>query len=1085
MISDKTAGKWWRSMTEGYVELHAASAFSFLEGASQPESLIERAIDLNMPAMALLDRNGVYGSARFHTSAKRYEMQAHIGAEVAISSLGPRLTPPAWLPHQYIEEPIRIPLLCESQMGYQNLCQLITQFKMRETTKKEGAATQEELQQYASGLVCLTGGDEGPLAAALVHGGEDAGYKMVERLTHIFGRKNVYIELQRHFEREEEWRNQAAIRIAGSLGLPVIATNGVRYATAYDREILDLFTVIRHHTEFDRAGSLLSLNSQRHLRPAKEMAALFRDVPGAIKNTCDLSSRLQFELNDLGYEFPCYPVPSGETMDSFLQKRVADGVQRRYGSKKNPDLLDRAKKQVEHELALIAKLGFAGYFLIVWDIVDYCKRNDILIQGRGSAANSAVCYALEITAVDPVGMGLLFERFLSENRGEWPDIDLDLPSEDKREQAIQYVFRRYGELGAAMTANVITYRGKSAAREVGKALGFDQESLSRLSSLVSHWEWRGKTDTMAHSFQNAGFDIKHPRIAKYLELSMRIQGLPRHLGQHSGGMVICQGQLNQLVPMERASMPGRTVVQWDKEDCADLGIIKVDLLGLGMMAVLKDCLELIPQHYGDQVDLAQLPEDEDVYRTLQEADTVGMFQIESRAQMASLPRNKPDRFYDLVVQVAIIRPGPIVGQMMHPYMRRRQKKEEQVCPHPMLEKVLERTLGVPLFQEQLLRMAMVVANFSGAQADELRRAVGMRRSWERMNSLEGKLREGMTANGIDLATQDNIVQNISSFALYGFPESHAASFALIAYASAYFKVKYLAAFTCAILNNQPMGFYSPAVLVKDAQRHGLRVKPIDVQISNWPCAVEHELDGSLSLRMGLGYVKGLRKQTAEALVHSRSQSGTFRSAENLTLRVPLLNKKELTTLANIGALNKIAGIAHRRDALWQVERAGKLEGPLLRQKSEWLHDNSKTSPLDPMNIEQRLVADYKGTALTIGKHPMYYRRAELNHNNILSARELRIRRDGEFVRIAGCVIARQRPGTAKGFIFLSMEDETGIANVIITPDVYEKNRLLVTRSRFLLVAGRLQNQDNVIHVKAAKLATLASNLPEIISHDFH
>ena len=612
---------------------------------------------------------------------------------------------------------------------------------------------------------------------------------------------------------------------------------------------------------------------------------------GAIENTCDLSSRLKFELNDLGYEFPRYPVPDGETMDSFLQKRVSEGVQRRYGPKNNPELLDRAKRQVEYELALIAKLGFAGYFLIVWDIIGYCKHNDILIQGRGSAANSVVCYALEITAIDPVGMDLLFERFLSESRGEWPDIDLDLPSEDKREQAIQYVYRRYGELGAAMTANVITYRGKSAAREVGKALGFDQESLGRLSSLVSHWEWRGKTDTMAHTFHNAGFDIRHPRIAKYLELSMRIQGLPRHLGQHSGGMVICQGQLNQVVPLERASMPDRTVVQWDKEDCADLGIIKVDLLGLGMMAVLKDCLELVPQHYGDKVDLAQLPEDNEVYRTLQEADTVGMFQIESRAQMASLPRNRPEKFYDLVVQVAIIRPGPIVGQMMHPYMRRRQKKEEPTCPHPSLKKVLARTLGVPLFQEQLLRMAMVVANFSGAQADELRRAVGMRRSWERMKNLEGKLREGMTANGIDPATQDNIVQNISSFALYGFPESHAASFALLAYASAYFKVKYLAAFTCAILNNQPMGFYSPAVLVKDAQRHGLRVKPIDVQISDWPCTVEHELDGSLSLRMGLGYAKRLRRQSAEALVQSRLQNGTFLSTHDLALRVPYLTKK--------------------------------------------------------------------------------------------------------------------------------------------------------------------------------------------------
>jgi error-prone DNA polymerase len=1072
-------------MTEGYVELHAASAFSFLEAANQPEKLAETAFALEMPAMALLDLNGVYGSARFHTSAQRIGIHAHVGAEIAVASLGQRLRPPVWVPHQYLSEPVRIPLLCQSRKGYQNLCQLVTHFKMREKTKQQGSASIEDLQQYAAGLVCLTGGDEGPLAAALMRGGEKEGREIVAQLVRIFGRDSVYVELQRHREREEEWRNQAAIRIAGSLNLPLLATNGVRYATAYDREILDLFTAVRHHTELDRAGRLLSVNSQRHLRTSREMLRLFQDVPGAVANSVDLSSRLKFELSELGYEFPRYPVPEGETMDSFLRKRTEEGLLRRYGLKNDPDLLERAKKQIAHELALIAKLGFAGYFLIVWDIVEFCKRNGILIQGRGSAANSAVCYALEITAVDPVGMKLLFERFLSESRGEWPDIDLDLPSEDKREQAIQYVYQRYGDLGAAMTANVITYRGKSAAREVGKALGFDAKSLGRLSGLVSNWEWRGQNDTMAHSFRNAGFDIKHPRIAKYLELCMRIQDLPRHLGQHSGGMVICQGQLNQVVPLERASMPGRTVVQWDKEDCADLGIIKVDLLGLGMMAVMKDCLELIPAHYAEPIDWAQLPEDDEVYRTLQRADTVGMFQIESRAQMASLPRNCPKKFYDLVVQVAIIRPGPIVGQMMHPYMRRRQGREAVTYPHPSLKDALERTLGVPLFQEQLLRIAMIVANFSGAEAEELRRAVGMRRSWERMKNLEVKLRAGMTANGLDLKTQDNIVQNISSFALYGFPESHAASFALIVYASAYFKVKYLAAFTCAILNNQPMGFYSAAVLVKDAQRHGLRMKPIDVQISEWLCTIEHEDDGTLSIRLGLGYAKGLRRHAGEALVMSRSSRGPFRSAEDLVQCVPSLSRKELTLLSSIGALNWMEGVAHRRDALWQVERAGKLEGPLLRQESKWLLEEDKTLPLRQMNTEERLVADYAGTGLTVDRHPMHYRRNDLRAQGVLSSDELKNCLDGQYVRVAGCVIARQRPGTAKGFIFLSMEDETGIVNVIITPSLYEQNHSVVTGFKFLLAEGPLQNQDGVIHVKAMRVSALPHRALEVRSHDFH
>jgi error-prone DNA polymerase len=1072
-------------MTDSYIELHAASAFSFLEGASLPEVLIERASELQMPAMALLDRNGFYGSARFHTLAQKKNVRAHVGTEISVSDFGPRLTPPGWLPNQHPHEPARLPLLCSSRTGYQNLCQLITRFKMREPAKCEGAAMFTDLDEFSDGLICLTGGEEGPLAAALAQGGEQAGIKSVERLISIFGRTNVYVELQRHQDREQEWRNQAALRIATSLKLPILATNGVRYATAYEREVLDVFTTIRHHSDLDHAGRLLCSNAERHLRSAREMHAIFRDLPSAIANTRALSDRLTFELHDLGYEFPRYPVPEGESMDSFLRRRVEEGIAKRYGTRGNRDLLQKVKVQVERELALIAKLGFAGYFLIVWDLVEFCKRNDILIQGRGSAANSVVCYALAITAVDPVGMELLFERFLSESRGEWPDVDLDLPSGDKREQAIQYIYQRYGELGAAMTANVITYRGKSAAREVGKALGFDEETLGRLSSLVGHWEWRGPNDTMAHSFHHAGFDLQHPRIAKYLELSLRLQDLPRHLGQHSGGMVICQGQLNHVVPLERASMPGRTVVQWDKEDCSDLGLVKVDLLGLGMMAVMKDCLELIPRHYGKKEDLAQLPQDDPlVYKTLQRADTVGMFQVESRAQMASLPRNMPRVFYDIVVQVAIIRPGPIVGGNMNPYMRRRQGKEKITYLHPSLEPVLKRTLGVPLFQEQLLRIAMTVAGFTGAEAEELRRAVGMKRSMARMKELEVKLRKGMTERELDAPTQDRIVQGISSFALYGFPESHAASFALIAYASAYFKVHYLAAFTCAMLNNQPMGFYMPAVLVKDAQRHGLKIRVIDVLHSEWQCTLEEEADKSLSLRMGLLYVKGLRQQSAQALVESRERTGPFLSAEDLARRVPALNPRELKQLARVGALNSLGAVAHRRDALWQVEQAGRPVGPLLRQQGASLDDPAE-SPLRRMTTEERLVADYSGTGLTVGKHPMAYRRDELTRSHILSAQDLQVHTDGAYVRTAGCVIARQRPGTAKGFIFLSMEDETGILNVIIGPELYEQQRVLITREKFLLVEGKLQNQHTVVHVRAERVFRMPISEAAARSHDFH
>jgi len=1065
-----------------YVELHAASAFSFLAGASQPETLIERAAELGMRAMALADRNGVYGVARFHTAAQKCDVRAHIGAEIAVSSFGKRLTPAAWLPHQCPEEPPRLLLLCASQTGYRNLCQLITRFKMREATKTEGAATLDDLEEFSDGMICLTGGDEGPLAAALAQGRQ--AQTVIDRLTAIYGHRNLYIELQRHRQRDEEARNQALLGLAATCRLPVIATSGVRYATEKDRELLDVLTSIRHHTPLDQAGRLLALNAARTLRPAREMAALFHDIPEAIANTGIVSSRLEFTLDNLGYEFPHYPVPDGETMDSFLMKRVEEGVRKRYGSSAKRALLEKARAQVDHELKLIAKLGFAGYFLIVWDIILYCQRNGILVQGRGSAANSAVCYALEITAVDPVGMELLFERFLNENRGEWPDIDLDLPSGDQREQVIQYVYERYGSLGAAMTANVITYRGRSAAREVGKALSFEDDQLARLSSLVGHWEWRGENDTMAHHFGQAGFDVRHPRIARYLDLCLRMQDLPRHLGQHSGGMVICAGMLNGVVPIERASMPGRTVIQWDKEDCADMGLIKVDLLGLGMMAAIKDSIELIPRHYGKDVDLAALPEDPLVYETLCKADTVGMFQVESRAQMASIPHNAPVRFYDLVVQVAIIRPGPIVGKMMHPYMRRRQGKEEISYPHPSLEPVLKRTLGVPLFQEQLLRMAMTVASFSGAEAEELRRAVGMRRSMQRMKDLEGRLRAGMTRNGIGPDAQDNIVQGISSFAMYGFPESHAASFALIAYASAYLKVHYLAAFTCGLLNNQPMGFYSPAVLIKDAQRHGLRVRPLDVQRSEAVCTLEAEADGSLSLRIGFNYAKGLKQASAEKILSARSKTGMYASVDDLARRVPELNRKELVLLAGIGALNSLGEVEHRRDALWQVEQAGRPVGPLLRNAS-LSESSSHGTPLQKMTTDERLAADYGGTGLTTGPHPMAYHRAALRQQGILSAQELEQLGRNQRVCVAGCVIARQRPGTAKGFVFLSLEDETGIANIILAPDVFEQNRMTVTRNRFLRIEGPLQNQDGVIHVKAQRIEPLEITSADIRSHDFH
>jgi len=1045
-----------------YVELHARSAFSFLEGAAIPEDLVEACAERSMSAMALLDRDGVYGAPRFHLAAKKSGVQGHIGAEVTS------------------EEGWRYALLATSRTGYQNLCRLITQMKLR-AKKGEGKVCAEEMAGRAGGLICLTGGEEGPLAHALAKGGIEHAAECVARLCEMFGRENVYVELQRHFLRDEEARNQAAIEIARRLRLPLLATNGVSYARAEQREVMDVFTCIRNHRTLATAGRLLARNSERYLKTAEEMTQLFGDLPEAIARTEELSSRLKFTLNDLGYKFPKYPVADGETEMSVLRQRTMEGMIGRYGTGN-----ERARKQIERELALIEKLELAGYFLIVWDIVRFCREQNILVQGRGSAANSAVCYSLGITAVDPVGMDLLFERFLSEERGEWPDIDIDLPSGDQRERAIQYVYERYGKLGAAMTANVITYRGKSAAREVGKALSFQADVLDRLSSLVSAWEYRDANDTLERQFRDAGMDLKNRQIQKFLELCLRVQDLPRHLGQHSGGMVVCQGQLDSIVPLEPATLPGRVVVQWDKEDCADMGMVKVDLLGLGMMAVLEDSIKIIREDCGEEVDLAHLPaNDPTVYATLQKADTVGMFQIESRAQMAFLPRMQPKCFYDIVVQVGIIRPGPIVGKMVHPYLKRRQGKEPAECLHPLLEPALRRTLGVPLFQEQLLRVAMIAAGFSGGEAEELRRAFGFKRSERRMKEIEVKLRRGMERTGIQPEIQEKIAQAITSFALYGFPESHAASFALIAYASAYLKCHYLAAFTAAMLNNQPMGFYRPATLVKDAQRHGLKVRPVDVTRSEWLCKLE-KYKGKAAVRLGMRYVRGLREEIVQGIVREREEK-RFESIEDLKLRVPEIQKQELAALAEIGALNFIEGKKdgmHRRDALWQIERVARRAGPLLETKEEE-QTAEVESPLLPMNAEERLVADFRGTGMTTGPHPMAYHRGEMKRMGICSAVEVRKLPDGSRVRIGGAVIARQRPGTANGFIFLSIEDETGIANAIITPQLFEEDHAVVVQNSFLLIEGKLQNQEGVVSVKAERVQPLSISQAKTASHDFH
>ena len=1070
-----------------YVELYAASAFSFLRGASFPEQLAETAAELEMPVLALLDRNGVYGAPRFSVTARENNVRPIIGCELSL------------------EDDSILPVLVENRTGYKNLCELLTQAHLR-SEKGMCAVQWSELPEFAEGLVPLFGlgsahlprrsGEEevrdGEGAIASTRGvcaPQSLGTR-AQFLIDTFGRENIYVEIQRHFLRGEERINRQLVNLAAHYRLPILATNGVQYAKPYGRQVLDVFTCIREHTHLDVAGKLLTRNSERHLKSDREMRELFRDLPEAIENSSRLAERLTFSLENLGYEFPEFPVPDGHTMDSFLRTIVWFGAQQRYAA-----ISSAVKRQLEKELELIQKLGFPGYFLIVWDIVNFCREHNVMVQGRGSAANSAVCYCLGITPVDPVSNNLVFERFLSEGRKGWPDIDLDLPSGDRRESVIQEIYRRYGKHGAAMTANVITYRGRSAAREIGKALNFSPSILDRFSHLFANGDFPHTLD-LASQIEKAGLPKEHPRMPAFINLYQAIYGLPRHLGQHSGGMIICQNKLSSFVPLENASMPGRVVAQWDKDDCEDLGIVKVDLLGLGMMSVMQDAFELCRERRRP-LDLAHIPTDDPAtFEIMQKADTIGVFQIESRAQMATLPRMKPKCFYDVVIEVAIIRPGPIQGDMVHPYLARRAGREAITYFDPRLEPVLGRTLGVPLFQEQMLKIAMIMADFSGDEAEELRRALSFHRSEERMQKVSVKLRAAMTRKNIAPDVIDKIIQSISSFALYGFPESHAISFAILAYGSAYLKVHRAPEFYASLLNNQPMGFYTPATIVKDARRHGLKIKPVCVSQSNCRCMVASDD----TVRLGFCVVNGLRQEHAEELVRQR-QDRQFHSLDDFKRRVPL-SKEELRALAELGALNCFAG--HRRAAMWKVKEAmhddllgsaRALACPVRRlagrngSRREVSGEGAGNStrgacaPLKRMTMPERVRADYETMNLTTGPHPMKLLRESLP--NVWRATDLAQARHGAIVQIAGNVICRQRPGTAKGFVFISLEDETGVSNAIVDPNLFERFRLLITEEVFLLIEGEVQNSDGVVLIKTRDIKPLPHDeLVGADSHDF-
>jgi error-prone DNA polymerase len=1003
-----------------YAELHAWSNFSFLQGGSHPEELIERAAELGLAAIALTDRDGLYGAVRFSTHARHRGVAAILGSELTF------------------EDGSRTVLLIEDAAGYANLCELISRAQMR-GSKGDARLRWEDFVGRGDGLIALAGGPFGRLDRA-----------RVDAYQTIFSDR-FYIELQQHLTPQETRRNVQLVRLAGACGVPYVATNAVVYAFKDDALVADVLACVRDGTTIDaaRAANALRPNAEFHLKAPAAMRRLFAQYPEAIAATIAIARRCRFRLERSTGQFPLFPVPDGSSPQRYLRELVYAGAAKRY-----PVPLEiNVERQLEYELGIIARMDLAGYFLIVWDIVRKAGELGVLCQGRGSAANSAVCYALGITAVDPIGMDLLFERFMSEERREIPDIDIDFAHQD-RERVIQYVYERYGRANAAMVAEVITYRTRSAIRDVGKALGLTLEEVGAIAR---------EFDARESLPEETGPEM-------LFGLCRRIANFPRHLGIHSGGMLITRDPLVRVAPVEWATMRDRTVVQWDKDDLQDLGLIKIDLLGLGMLSLLREAFTLY--HRSVERDDPWLPEldrdlqlhtipagDEKTYAMMQRADTVGVFQIESRAQQSMLPRLRPTCFYDIVMQVAIIRPGPIQGQMVHPFLRRRSGAEAVTYPHPKLKPVLERTLGVPLFQEQGMRLAIEAAGFSPGEADRLRRAMGHKRSRERMEEIHARLVDGMVANGIDRDAAEQLFHMLEGFADYGFPESHAASFALLAYASAYLKCHLPAVFAAAILNVQPMGFYSTEVLVNDARRHGVTIRPVEVNASEYWSRVE---PGG-ALRLGFHLVRGLgevqRKRLEAALA-----CGPFDDVVAFAQRTQL----ERETLENLAIAGAFAPwYATRREAMWALRGLDEREA---RGELGALMDVDEPAVTFESPSAKKLVAfDLWSTGVTPSGQVMEHFREFLSAQRVIPAAELAKLPRNSACRAGGLVITRQRPGTAKGFVFLTLEDETGLVNVIVRPDVYETYRRPIRSASTLIVEGTLQKESGCIDMLAKKI----------------
>jgi error-prone DNA polymerase len=1006
-----------------YVELHCHSNSSFLDGASTPEDLVEKAFKLGYKALALTDHNGLYGIVRFHKDCKEKGIKPIIGSEITLDN-----------GHQLV-------LIVKNQRGYSNLCQLLTQALLSHP-KGEATIKSEELFSRSEGLIALSGCLLGEIPSFILKDDLENAEKTAVKLKEIFGMRNFFLELQYHNRPEQAKVNAQIISLGNRLNIPLVVTNNVHYAEPEGRKLQDVLVCIKNLTNLDQAGTLLYPNAERHLKNPQDMKKIFAKYPEAMENTLKITEMCDFSLDSLRPSLPVFFVPERETPFSYLYHLTHEGAKERY-----TPMTPEAAKQIAHELDIIQRLNLAGYFLIVWDIARFCKEKKILCRGRGSAANSAVCYCLGITAVDPVKLDLLFERFLSEERKEAPDIDIDI-QHNRREEVIQYVYDKYGREHAGMVCEVITYRGRSSVRDVGKTLGFSLEQVDRLAKILDHYS---DSEEIIERVKESGLNLDSKRVKLLIELCDEIENFPRHLGIHNGGMVITARPLSEIVPIENATMPDRTVIQWDKDDANDVSLVKIDLLGLGMLTLIDWAIKLVKEHKGIVIDPAQFGyDDSKVYDLLCSADTIGVFQVESRAQMNTLPRMKPKCFYDLVIEVALIRPGPIQGEMVHPYLRRRKGEEPITYPHPCLEPILSRTLGVPLFQEQGMRVAMQAAGFTASQADELRRAMGHKRSQERMERLSLSLIEGMVKNGIDLASASRIYKQLAAFADFGFAESHAASFALLVYVSAYLKVYFPVEFYCALLNAQPLGFYSPSTIVEDAKRHVVEILNVDIVKSKWDCIIESE-----RVRLGLRYVRGLGTSAQEKIEKEQGVK-PFESLDDFVFRTSL-PQPALEQLAMAGAFSCFG--LDRRKAVW------KIQGLANKCAEELLLKNSQASKitLPSMNQSEVLIADYDGLGLSPSYHPLQFLRDSLNKMKVKRACDL-ASANGEDIRVAGLVIIRQRPGTAKGFVFLTLEDETGLINVVVKPNLVKKSRRAIISSSILLVSGKLEKHEGVINI---------------------